>query len=58
MIEHKHPATVAKIKSRDHARAALPHSPWRVYLKHLAKWMLVCIAVLFAAAFAVGVSHA
>lgn len=58
MIKHPHPASVAKIKSRDHAPAALPHSPWRAYMKHLAKWMLICIAVLFAAAFAVGVSHA
>lgn len=47
MIEHKHPASVAKIKSRDHAPAALPHSPWRVYLKHLARWMLIALVIAF-----------
>jgi hypothetical protein len=52
------PARVAKVKRRDHAPAALPHSAWRAYVKHLAKWMLICIAVLFAAAFFVGVAHA
>lgn len=52
------PIRVAKIGRKDHAKAALPHSPWRAYLKHLAKWMLICIAVLFAAAFTVGVLHA
>lgn len=52
------PARVAKVKRRDHAPAALPHSPWRAYVKHLAKWLLVCLAVLFAAALFTGVTNA
>lgn len=52
------PIRVAKVGRKDHAPAALPHSPWRVYVKHLAKWMLICIAVLFAAAITTGVAHA
>ena len=48
----------ARIGRKDHAQTALPPSPWRVYVKHLAKWMLICIAVLFAAALCTGVSHA
>lgn len=51
-------AKVARIGRKDYTREALPASPWRVYLRHLAKWMLICIAVLFAAAFVVGVLHA
>lgn len=51
-------AKVARIGRKDYAREALPRSPWRVYIKHLAKWMLICIAVVFAAAFIVGVLHA
>lgn len=51
-------ARVAKVGRKDHAPAPLPASFWRAYLKHLAKWMLICIAVLFAAAIATGVAHA
>ncbi|MGI9153591.1 MAG: hypothetical protein ACR2IY_06940 [Rubrivivax sp.] len=28
------------------------------YLRHLARWMLICICALFAAAFVMGVLHA
>jgi hypothetical protein len=48
----------ARIGRKDHAPAALPCSPWREYLKHLAKWMLIAIAVLLISAAVVGVSHA
>jgi hypothetical protein len=51
-------AKVAPIGRKDYAKEPLPVSPARVYLRHLAKWMLICIAVLFAAAFTVGVLHA
>ena len=51
------PVRVAKIGRKDHAPAPLPPSFWRAYLKHLAKWMLICIALLFAAAIATGVAH-
>lgn len=51
-------AKVARIGRKDYDREALPRSPWRVYMRHLAKWMLICIAVLFAAAFTAGVLHA
>ena len=52
------PARVAKIGRKAHAPAPLSASFWRAYLKHLAKWMLICIIVLFAAALATGVAHA
>lgn len=52
------PVRVAKVGRKDHAAAPLPASFWRVYLKHLAKCMLICIAVLFAAAIATGVANA
>ena len=52
------PVRVAKIGRKDHAPAPLPASFWRAYLKHLAKWMLIAIAVLLVSAAVVGVSHA
>ena len=42
----------------DRLAPALPTSPAPHYLKHLAKWMLICIAALFAAALFVGITHA
>lgn len=48
----------ARIGRKDHTREALPHSPWRAYLKHLAKWMLITLAVLLTSAAALGVRHA
>jgi hypothetical protein len=52
------PVRVAKVGRKDHAPAPLPASFWRAYLKPLAKGMLICIVVLFAAAIATGVAHA
>jgi hypothetical protein len=52
------PVRVAKVGRKDHAPAPLPASFWRAYLKHLAKWMLIAIAVLLVSAAVVGVSHA
>lgn len=49
---------VARVGRKDHDKAALPRSPWPVYMKHLAKWMLICVAVLFAAAIIAGVANA
>lgn len=51
-------ARVAKIKRRIHDKTPLPASPSRNYLLPLAKWMLICIAVLLAAALTTGVLHA
>lgn len=34
------------IKRREHGKAPLPPSPWRAYLRHLAKWMLIVLAVM------------
>lgn len=48
----------ARIGRKDHAPAALPYSPWREYLRHLAKWLLIVIAVLLVSAAALGVRHA
>lgn len=37
----------ARIGSRMRARDPLPPSPWRNHLRHLAKWMLAAICLLF-----------
>lgn len=52
------PARVAKIGRKDYAKEPYRPSHAPRYLKHLAKWLLVCIAVVFAAAFTVGVFNA
>lgn len=52
------PAVVAKVGRKYYDRDALRGSPWRVYVKHLAKWLLFCLAVLFAAALFTGVTNA
>jgi hypothetical protein len=52
------PVRVAKVGRKDHAPAPLPASFWRAYLKHLAKWMLIVIAVLLVSAAVVGARHA
>ena len=52
------PARVAKTKRRYPAHPAPLRQPQHTYLKHLARWTLVCIAVMFAAAFSVGVAYA
>mgnify|MGYP000727003157 CR=1 FL=1 len=41
---------VARIGRKDYAREELPPTTWRNQLRHLAKWMLVAIALLFYAA--------
>lgn len=51
-------AKVARIGRKDYTREALPPSAWRVYLRHLAKWMLIAIWLLLAGAAIVGVLHA
>ncbi len=39
-------AKVARIGRKDYAREPLRGSPWRIYLRHLAKWMLIVLAVM------------
>lgn len=52
-------AKVAKIGRKDYAKEPLRGSPWRVYLRHLAKWLLICLAMMLISAIVVGiVSHA
>lgn len=48
-------ARVAKIGRKDYAREPLRGSPWRIYLRHLAKWMLITLAMMLASAMLVGV---
>jgi hypothetical protein len=50
------PVRVAKIGRKDHAPAPLPASLWRAYLRHLAKWMLITLAVLLVSATVLSVS--
>lgn len=40
------PVRVAKVGRKDYDREALPPSAWRVYVKHLAKWLLIVLTVL------------
>jgi hypothetical protein len=51
------PVRVAKIGRKHHDKEALPPSTMPRRLKHLAKWMLICIAALLAIA-ALGVAYA
>ena len=46
------PIRVAKIGRKDHAKAALPSSPWRAYVGHLAKWMLAFTGIALGASLA------
>lgn len=39
-------AKVAKIGRRDYGKEALPATAWRAYLRHLAKWMLIVLAIM------------
>lgn len=51
-----HPgAKVARIGRKDYGREPLPRSPWRVYLKDLARSMLIVLAVIGISAAVVGV---
>ena len=53
------PVRVAKVKSRTPKYPRpLRQEISRVYLRHLAKWMLIAIAALLVSAAVVGVSHA
>lgn len=45
------PARMAKIGQRMHGPDPLPPSSWRDKLQHLARWLLVCVAMLWMAAF-------
>lgn len=49
------PARVAKVGKRMHAKKPLNGSAWRVYLKDLARSMLIVLAVLLVTGIAVGV---
>lgn len=46
---------VARIGRKDYAKEPLRGSPWRIYLRHLAKWMLITVAMMLASAMVVGV---
>ena len=53
------PARVAKVKRRiPKVPADVAASPLRPYLRHLAKWMLICLAAMLVAALALGVARA
>ena len=41
-------ARVATIGRRFHGAEPLPPSAWRKQLRHLAKWMLICLGMVFA----------
>ena len=46
----------ARIGRRDYDRDPLPPSPARAYLRHLAKWMLIVLALLIGMAIAAGLA--
>jgi hypothetical protein len=47
------PARMAKVGQRMHGPDPLPPPTWRNQLQHLARWILVCVAVLWMVAFTV-----
>lgn len=47
-------AKVAKVNRRAPAAKPLPPSVWRYQLRHLAKWMLIVLAVMLVSALTVG----
>lgn len=49
------PARVAKVGRKEHGREPLRGSAWRIYLKELARAMLLCVAVMLVSAAVVGV---
>lgn len=51
------PAKVAKVKNRHHGKAALPQTVWRSYMRRLAKWMLIVLAMLALAAVTVSLAR-
>lgn len=48
------PTKVAKVGKRIPGKTPLPANPWRAYVRHLAKWMLMTLAVLLVSAIVVG----
>lgn len=46
---------VARIGRKDYAKEPLRGSPWRIYLRYLAKWLLITLSVMMASAVVVGV---
>jgi hypothetical protein len=46
----KAPAKVAKVKQRLPGDKPLPANPWRAYLGHVAKWLLIAVAGMVIAA--------
>lgn len=52
------PAKVARIGRKDYAREELPPSIWRLQLRRLAIWMLICLALMFSAALVGVLAHA
>jgi hypothetical protein len=48
------PARVAPVGRKHHDREALPPTLWRVYLRYLAKWMLILFVGLPLMAFVLG----
>jgi hypothetical protein len=46
----KAPAKVAKVKQRMPGDTPLPANPWRAYLRHLAKWLLIALTCVLGAA--------
>jgi hypothetical protein len=51
-------AEVAKVGRKYHDRDPLPANAWHVYMRHLAKWMLIALAGVLVAVLALGVTHA
>ena len=47
---------VARIGRKDYDREPLPPSAWRAYMRHLAKWMLIVLALLIGMAIAAGLA--
>lgn len=45
------PARVAKVHRRTPAAEPLPPVEWRDYLRHLVRWMLVCLVAQWLAVF-------
>jgi hypothetical protein len=43
------PVKVAKVARRMPGDKPLPANPWRAYLRHLAKWMLIALACVLVA---------
>lgn len=51
-------AKVARVKRRDYAKEALPPSPLSVYMRHLAKWVLIALVVMTVTPMAISLAFA